>query len=118
MGVLRTWWEYFKTLVSDRDFQQGPCRGEAHQIFLHQAILSALLIKLLDMERILLLPPEYSYPLHFQDQIPPVRRAQRLNDLVCPVYEELQPHPAGLAGIAVDEPLRSWLSERAPLRRP
>jgi hypothetical protein len=115
-GVLRTWWEFFKTLVSTRDFQQGPCRDEAHQVFLHQAVLSAVLAKLLAVERILLLPPEYSYPLHFQGRVPQARRAQRLNDLVCPVYEELQPHPDGLAGIEVDEPLRSWLSERVPLR--
>ena len=112
--VLRTWLECFKTMVSDRGFQAGPCRDEGHQIFLHQAIVSTLVAKLLDWERIRVLPPEYSYPLHFHLQVPQARRPQALNSLVCPVYEETFRYPDTLNGIEVDEPLRSWLVKRTP----
>ena len=63
-GVLRQWLEYFKALVTDQQFQAGACSSELHQIFLHQAILSTLVAKLLPVEHIRILPPEYSYPLH------------------------------------------------------
>ena len=107
-GIGRAWWDIFKTMASDRVFQSGPCRDQLHRIFLHQAVLSALVAKKLERARIRLLPPEYSYPLHMHDQVPSARRARTLNDLVCAVYEDEVP----LNGIEVQEPLRSWLGER------
>ncbi len=74
-GVLRLWLEYFKVLVADQQFQSGACSSELHQIFLHQAILSTLVAKLLPLERIRLLPSEYSYPLHLHHKVPPAHRA-------------------------------------------
>ena len=110
-GICRVWWEYFKSMISDQTFQSRSCRDELHQIFLHQAILSAVVAKELDREQIRLLSPEYSYPLHMHHQIPGTRRAQTLNGLVCLVYEETRPVDA----IEVREPLRSWLIEHMPI---
>jgi hypothetical protein len=109
-GLGRAWWAYFKAMVTDQAFQAGPCRGELHQIFLHQAILSTLVAKLLAWERVRLLPPEYSYPLNLLNEVPPDRRAPTLNSLVSAVYEDTFPW----AEIEVQEPLRSWLMERMP----
>ena len=116
-GVLRTWFECFKTMVSDQAFQSGPCGDQDHKIFLHQAILSALVTKLLDWERTRILPPEYSYPLHLHQQVPQTRRPQTLNSLVCPVYEQVYRYPDTLNGIQVHEPLSSWLMKRMPTKR-
>jgi hypothetical protein len=107
-GLARAWWGHFKAMVKDEAFQVGPCRDELHQIFLHQAVLSTLVPKMLDWTRVRLLPPEYNYPLNLLDEMPPDRRAPVLNDLVNAVYEEAFPW----TGIEVREPLRSWLKER------
>jgi len=107
-GLGRAWWAYFKAMVSDQAFQAGPCRGELHQIFLHQAILSTLVPKTLDWQRVRLLPPEYNYPLNLLHEMPPHRRAPALNGLVNAVYEDAFPWTE----IEVQEPLRSWLMER------
>jgi hypothetical protein len=104
-------WEHFQALVTHTGFQSGPCREPLRRIFLHQAILSALVAKRLERERLCLLPPAYSYPLHLHPQVPPGRRPGRLNDLVCPVYEDNFEFPVTLNGLQVDEPLRSWLVE-------
>jgi hypothetical protein len=112
-GLCQTWLELFGAMVADADFQSGPCRDELHRIFLHQAILSAMVVNHLDWQQIGILPPEYSYPLHLHDQVPPARRAQTLNQLVCPVYEGTYRHPETLGGVKVEEPLRSWLAERS-----
>jgi hypothetical protein len=103
----RAWWEGFKTMVRDEAFQAGPCRDEPHQIFLHQAVLSTLVAKLLPWERVRLLPPEYNYPLNLLQEIPPERRATTLNRLVNAVYEDAFPW----GEIEIEEPLRSWLRE-------
>lgn len=107
-GLSEAWLECFRTLVADHAFQAAACRDDLHQVFLHQAILSGQVTKRLDRERLRLLPPEYSYPLHFQQEVPEARRAATLNVLACAVYEEA----ADLGKIPVDEPLRSWLADR------
>jgi hypothetical protein len=110
LGLGRAWWTVFKAMVSDQAFQAGPCRDELHQIFLHQAILSTLVAKRLDWERVRLLPPEYNYPLNLLDEMPPDRRAPVLNSLANAVYEDAFPWDS----IEIRQPLRSWLRERLP----
>jgi len=109
-GLGRAWWAHFKALAMDRAFQEGPCRNELHQIFLHQAVLSALVPRLLAWERVRLLPPEYNYPLHMLDEMPLEQRAPALNDLVTAVYEDAFPWHK----IEVREPLGPWLRKRLP----
>jgi hypothetical protein len=109
LELLNTWQQCFQAMLEDVSFQAGPCRGPLQRIFLHQAILSALIAKSLDPGRIRILPPEYSYPLHMHTQIPLDRRPRKLNDLVCPVYESAFEYPATLNGLPVDDPVHSWL---------
>jgi hypothetical protein len=113
-GVLRAWLETFKALIADRSFQAGACSSELHQIFLHQAILSTLVARLIPAERIRILPPVYSYPLHLHLETPQARRSKRLNSLVVAVYEDETPHPDNLQEIEILEPLRSWLVKELP----
>jgi len=108
-GLLRRWLEHWKSAVSDEEFMSGPCADEEHRIFLHQAILSALLTEPLAKGRLRELPPEYSYPLHFHDRVREDRRPTTLGELVCPVYEGVFRYPESLNGLAVADPLASWL---------
>ncbi len=116
-GLCQTWLQLFRERVADTVFQSGPCQDQLHRIFLHQSILSALVTRRLEWQRIRLLPPEYSYPLHLHQEVPAVRRAQSLGDLVCPVYEGVYRYPATLNGLLVEEPLKSWLMARDQSRR-
>ncbi len=107
-GLLRAWQDSFEEIVTDQAFQSGPCQDAPHRIFLHQAILSALIAKTPGAGRIRLLPPEYSYPLHLHARIPKPKQVRRLNELAVPVYEETE----DLTILEVEEPLRSWLAPR------
>jgi hypothetical protein len=113
-GVLRIWLEKFMNLVVDQDFQTGPCRDQTHQIFLHQAVLSALITKMIDWKKIYPLPAEYSYPMHLHQQVPLELRPPSLNSLVCPVYEGVYQHPDTLNGLNVQDPLETWILENMP----
>ncbi len=108
-GLMRSWLDAFRLLTEDREFQEGACADDLHQIFLHQAVLSALVTRDVEWGRIRILPPAYSYPLHLHRQTPPERRALSLNSLVCAVYEDEMPDPRTLRDLAVDDPLRAWL---------
>jgi hypothetical protein len=112
IGLMSKWYETFESLVQDQDFQSGACCDELHQIFLHQAVLSALVATCLDPDRILMLPPTYNYPYNLQDQVPANKRAVALNDLACITYEDRSLNPYDVMDIRIDDPFRSWLTER------
>lgn len=112
LGLLRTWRESFEEAVNDKEFQEGPCSDEAHKVFLHQAILSAVIVRSVLPGRLRILPPEYSYPYNLHSSISEGRRARSLGDLVTVVYEERSLNPEGMTDIEVGEQLRSWLSAR------
>lgn len=114
LGLLRRWYEHFQRLVSDAAFQSAACSNEPHQVFLFQALLSALVATSVDPQRVRLLPDTYNYPLHLQNQIPNARRLAAINETVCFPYEELSIHPSAVTGIEVREPLRTWLISNLP----
>jgi hypothetical protein len=109
-GLCRRWWEIFRELMLDNDFQSGACSDTLHKIFLHQAVFSVLLVKEVGEERICILPPDYSYPYNLQEQISISRRATTLNDMTCAVYEQRTLNPTQVKDIQIEEPLRSWLA--------
>lgn len=106
-GLCKAWWAYFQMLVADEAFQAGPCQDQLHQIFLHQAILSTLVARMVPRERVRLLPPAYNYPLNLRQELPG-GAMPALNRLVTAVYEYDFPWNE----IDVEEPLRSWLQAR------
>jgi hypothetical protein len=112
-GLLREWYECFASLVSDEGFQVGACSDERHRVFLHQAVLSALLASALDSERVRMLPVEYNYPYNLHQSVPDGRRARALNDLITVAYEDRPLDPSVVNDIEIREPLRAWLAERA-----
>lgn len=108
LGLLREWQTLFQELAADEAFLACTCADPLHRIFLHQAVLSALLARRAGPERIRLLPPDYNYPLNLHDRMPEDRRARTLGELTLPVYEE----PADLHRLAAAGPLGDWLAPR------
>ena len=110
LGLLRRWYECFEALVADQDFRTESCADDLHQIFLHQAVLSALLATAVEPARIRVLPPAYNYPYNLHQAVPFDRRAASLNDLVCITYEDRSLDPNVVDDIDIHEPLGSWLA--------
>jgi len=112
LGLMQRWLAHFQALVGDVTFQQAACQDELHQIFLFQALLSALLTKEVAPARMRILPPEYNYPFNLQSKVPAAYRARALNDTVTFAYENRSLNPAEITDIVVEEPLRSWMAAR------
>jgi len=109
LGLMQAWLEHFSKLALDRDFQAGACADESHRVFLHQAVFSTLIAGRLENDRVRLLPPTYSYPLHMHAEVPEDIRPRSLNDLICPVYEGAFAYPSSLGELKAYDPLHSWL---------
>ncbi len=108
-GLLRRWLTYFELLVGDNDWQTRACPDVEHQLFLFQAILSALIVSSVEPHRIRVLPATYNYPYHLHQATPAERRAHSLSDLICLAYEDAALDPDTMSNIAIDEQLKVWL---------
>jgi len=108
-GIAARWMECFEVLARDGEFQRKACGDELHQIFLHQAVLSALLLSRMEEGRIRILPSDCNYPYNLHGLVPQGRRARALNDLVSVVYEDRTLAPDRVDDFEIREPLRSWL---------
>jgi len=106
-GLLRRWYDCFEKLASDEEFKEMITHDQ--KVFLHQAVLSALIANYPNQERIRVLPPSYSYPYNLHDRVPPVRRAKSLNELVSIAYEDRSLDPRMVRDIEIFDPLRSGL---------
>ena len=107
--LLRQWLSLFEKLVHDTEYQQAACDNVLHKIFLHQAVLSALISVRCNTDNVRILPPEYNYPYNLQNEVPDERRANVLNDLVTVAYENRTLDPDTMDDIRILEPLKGWL---------
>lgn len=110
VGLFHRWFECFEALVNDRDYQSRYCQDVAHRVFLHQAVLSTVIVTELGWERVRILSPDYVYPYNLHQAVRPDRRVRALDDLVCVYYEDRPLAPALVDDLAIHEPLRTWLS--------
>jgi len=108
-GILQNWLLHFEQLTNDTSYQKAACEDEWHKIFLHQAVLSALISTHCEEQRVRLLPPEYNYPYNPQEKVPPNRKASALNNLISIAYENRSLDPDKMTDIVVREPLKHWL---------
>ena len=111
LGLMKRWKALFTNLCRDDEFQKGVCAAKREQIFLFQALLSALVVASIPSDRLRMLPPDYNYPYNLQDSLPGERRAATFNSLTMFTYEELPVNPDKIHNIAVEEPLLSWLKK-------
>jgi len=111
IGLLHRWFYYFELLACDREFQINFCQDQQHRVFLHQAVLSTLIVTDIDTKRIRMLPSDYNYPYNLHGSVSPERKVSALNDLVSFTYESRSLDPNDVNDIKIYDPLRTWLND-------
>jgi len=66
--LIRGWRDLFLGLYREPEFEEQYRRDERYKIFLHQALLSGLILSSLGREELIELPPTYNYPIHLYDE--------------------------------------------------
>ena len=108
--IFSDWKRIFLLLVNDPDYQRKACTTINHKVFLHQAVLSAIISKRIKENEIQWFSQRAGYPLHHHKELDQGIRALKLNQLESVIYERLWDAPHWImCAIRVDEPLRSWL---------
>jgi glyoxylase-like metal-dependent hydrolase (beta-lactamase superfamily II) len=121
-GLFREWAKILDEFVNDREYQRTAITDGIHRTFLHQAVISTLIVSRLERREIHMLSRGYNYPLFCHDldfttltggvyKVPPHKKANKLNDLTSVFIESLfAEHADWIKFIPpADEPLKTWL---------
>ena len=122
-GLFREWARIQDELLADADYMGAAITDAVHRTFLHQAVITALIVARLERKEIRFFSAAHNYPLfcHGVDfspatggpyRVPADMRPKKLNDLKTVFYEGLfRQHPDWPDLIPpADEPLKSWLT--------
>ena len=90
--------------MNDENFYE---KNELYSIFIHQAVLTGVILSSLKRDELHELPFTYNYPLHLYNEVPQDLRPGNIDELVTVRYEE----PGVLKTIPFQGPVKSWLTE-------
>ncbi len=112
-GLLQEWWNKYKVLYKDSDFKKFYEKDKLYVTFVHQAILSGVILSTLENHEMQELPFEYNYPLNLYLETSKEYLPKSINDLVTARYY-LSKLTEGyeFEKIPFEDPLKSWLEER------
>jgi hypothetical protein len=118
-GIAREWAGALSAVLADEAYRRTYCADARHQVFLHQAVLSAVLLARTAPAERRWLPLDHGYPLGLHERVPAAKRVRRLEDLACLIYDTLwDEQPDWLDRVPVEDPLRSWLADAHRRTRP
>ena len=104
--------DHFQRLYRDARFETFYEKDVRYRIFMHQAVLTGVILAALKQEELEEFSHLINYPLHMHVDYPRERRPQSLNDLITIRYERFFQNPDWQDIIPVKEPLKSWLEEQ------
>jgi hypothetical protein len=105
--LLQTWWTYFKEVYHDPWVEEYYEKNELYAIFIHQAVLTGVILSVTERQELQELPFTYNYPLHLYSEAPRDLQPQNVNDLITIRYE----NPHVLKTIPFHNPLKNWLED-------
>jgi hypothetical protein len=109
-GILIEWEKLFLMLVNDSEYQDKACTTFNQKLFLHQAVLSAVISSKVKENEIQWFSQKAGYPMHHHNQLKGSKQVMQLNDLESVIYERVWDSPDGIFRIIqTNEPLKSWL---------
>jgi len=111
-GLLRAWRDTFLGVYEESDLQDLYQQDRRYTIFLHQAVLSGVIMSTLEFDEIQELPGEYNYPIHLYDDDITDNRPATIEVLVAIRHEGFYGDPGWREKMPAGEPLKQWIAQR------
>lgn len=111
-GLFKKWQETFANTYQKPGLQELYQKDNRYHIFIHQAILSGIILSSFSRCEIYELPPSYNYPIHLHAEDTMENRPQRIEDLVTIRHENFYADKDWQSKIPVGHSLKLWLKER------
>jgi hypothetical protein len=87
-------------------------KDQRNAIFIHQAILSGVLLTILDRNEMVELPTEYNYPIHLFEEDATTGRPKSLEDCITLRHETFHKDPNWHEKIQLSDSLKDWIKIR------
>jgi hypothetical protein len=113
--LLQAWSDTFFRVYQQPSFQDFYRQDERYSVFVHQAVLSGVILSTLETSEIQELPSTYNYPLHLHAQDVTGHRPSCLEELVTLRHEGFYEDPEWINKIPAKEPLKRWIAKRLML---
>jgi hypothetical protein len=110
--LMREWRRTFIGACYERFFREITKKDQLHNVFLHQAILSAMILAKYRREELQELPPDYNYPLHLYGDDSTGRRPIGLEELVTLRHEGFYKDEDWYEKMPAEKPLKDWIAKR------
>jgi len=112
LGIFQEWARILFKLLNDEMYQQNACDGFLQQLFLHQTVLSAVIVSRVEVQKIHWLPLSCGYPLNLHTRLPENKKAKLLDSLSCVILENVWLKNSNwMNDININEPIKSWLQK-------
>ncbi len=110
LGIAMEWARLLGRFLKDDRFQKKECQAFLKKLFLHQAVLSAVLSSRIKSERIRALPLTSGYPFNQHEKLPAEKKTATLNALSVVIFDYAwDKNPAWMNKVRIEEPLRECL---------
>lgn len=111
-GLLKAWRDKYFSVYGEPPLQELYRRDGRYRIFIHQAVLSGVIMATLETDETQELPPTYNYPIHLHGEDVTDHRPSSLEELVTIRHEGFYEDTEWFEKIPAGEPLRRWFAER------
>jgi glyoxylase-like metal-dependent hydrolase (beta-lactamase superfamily II) len=110
LGLAQEWARLLARFLKDDTYQKSVCTTFLRRLFLHQAVLSAVITSSIKPERIKALPLTGGYPFSQHDRLSAAKKRSSLNEVSVVIFDRTwQLNPAWIEQVRIEEPLRGWL---------
>lgn len=109
--LFQAWRGKFFDLYRKPDFQEFYEKDERYAIFMHQAVLSGVILATLSTEEIVVLSPSHNYPLHLFGEDVTTDRPENMDGLITARHEGLD-DPEWMRIMPMSDALYQWMVKR------
>lgn len=111
--LLRKWSETFLNLYRAPEFQRFYADG-SYRIFMHQAVLSGIILAEFPHDELNELTSTYNYPIHLHDEDTTSGKPTSIEEMVTVRHEGFWEEPNWEARMPASVTLKKWLKDRLP----
>lgn len=110
-GLFTKWRNTFFAIYQENSLQKLYQKDERYAIFVHQAILSGIILSMYTPEELYELPCGYNYPLHLHAEDITDSRPSKIEQCITIRHEGFYRDPSWAEKIPAHEPLKQWLAK-------
>jgi hypothetical protein len=110
--LLQTWSDIFFDSYQNPPFRRFYEKNELYKIFIHQALLSGMILSTFETDKLTELPSTYNYPLHLYTKDVTGHRPSSIEEVVTFRHENFYHDKEWMTKMPAKQQLRQWLAER------